>query len=182
MQLSLRRFLLFVVCLSLSLSAAWAQSRELRGKVTSSEDNKPIPGASIIVLGTARGTTADADGNYRIQANVGQTLRFSFIGNKSRDVIVGNAEVIDVTMQADDNQLNEVVVTALGVKQEKRALGYSVQEVKGNVIAETQRDNFLNALNGRVAGATITPTSGSPGASTSIILRGISSIGGNNQP
>ncbi len=182
MKPSLRKCLLFVVCLSLSLSAAWAQTRELRGKVTSSEDNKPIPGASIVVLGTARGTTADADGNYRVQANVGQTLRFSFIGNKSRDVVVGNAEVINVTMQADDNQLNEVVVTALGVKQEKRALGYSVQEVKGNVIAETQRDNFLNALNGRVAGATITPTSGNPGASTSITLRGISSIGGNNQP
>ncbi|MBO0948322.1 SusC/RagA family TonB-linked outer membrane protein [Fibrella forsythiae] len=182
MEQSLRRCLLFWLCLSLSISAALAQSRDIRGKVTSSEDNKPIPGASVIVLGTARGTTADADGNYRIQANVGQTLRFSFIGNKLRDVVVGNAEVIDVTMQADDNQLNEVVVTALGVKQEKRALGYSVQEVKGNVIAETQRDNFLNALNGRVAGASITPTSGNPGASTSITLRGISSIGGNNQP
>lgn len=134
------------------------------------------------MLGTARGTTADADGNYRIQANAGQTLRFSFIGNKSRDVVVGNTEVVDVAMEADNNQLNEVVVTALGQKVEKRALSYSVQEVKGNVIAETQRDNFLNALNGRVAGASITPTSGNPGASTSITLRGISSIGGNNQP
>ena len=135
-----------------------------------------------MVLGTSRGTTTDAEGNYRVQAEAGQTLRFSYIGTKSRDMAVGNATVIDLAMRADDNQLNEVIVTALGQRVEKRGLGYSAQEVKGEVLAETQRENFLNALNGRVAGASITPTSGNPGASTSIVLRGVSSIGGNNQP
>ncbi len=181
MKQLLQKFLL-PVYLCLSVTLGMAQNRELRGKITSSEDNRPVPGASIVVLGTARGTTADAEGNYRLQANVGQTLRVSFIGNKSRDVVVGNAEVIDIVLQADDNQLNEVVVTALGVKEKTRSLAYATQVVDGKVIAETQRDNFLNALNGRVAGASITPTSGNPGASTSITLRGISSIGGNNQP
>lgn len=132
--------------------------------------------------GTTRGTTTDGSGMYRIQASPGQTLRFSFIGTKGRDVSVGKSSVIDVTLSQEANALNEVVVTALGIKQEKRALGYAVQEVNGADLANTQRENFLNALNGRVAGASITPTSGNPGASTSIILRGISSIGGNNQP
>lgn len=160
----------------------WAQENTVTGRVTSAEDGSAIPGASVVVRGTTRGTTTDADGNYRIQASRGQTLRFSFIGTTSRDVAVASSNVINVSLTPEASTLNEVVVTALGVKQEKRALGYSIQEVKGNDLADTQRDNFLNALNGRVAGAMITPSSGNPGASTSIMLRGISSIGGNNQP
>lgn len=161
---------------------ALAQDRTVSGRVTSAEDNSPIPGASVVVRGTTRGTTTDASGNFRIQATRGQTLRISFIGTTTQDVVVGNSDVVNVSLKQEANALNEVVVTALGIKQEKRALGYSVQEVNGTDLAQTQRENFLNALNGRVAGAMITPTSGNPGASTSIMLRGISSIGGNNQP
>lgn len=182
MKQLLRRCLLFGLCLSLSVTAALAQNRDIRGKVTSSEDNKPVPGASIVVLGTSRGTTTDADGNYRVQANVGQTLRFSYIGNKLRDVVVGNAEVIDVALQADDNQLNEVVVTALGIQRERRQLGYAVAEVKGEDLANSQRDNFINALQGRVAGLQVGTSSGMPGASSGIQIRGVNSISGNNQP
>ncbi|MEZ0483108.1 SusC/RagA family TonB-linked outer membrane protein [Fibrella aquatica] len=182
MQQSLRRCLLFLFCLGLSLSAAWAQNRELRGKVTSSEDNKPIPGASIVVLGTSRGTTTDAEGNYRVQAATGQTLRFSYIGNKSRDVIVANSDVINMTLQADDNQLNEVVVTALGQSRKSRELGYSVPQLKGDDIANSQRDNFINALQGRVAGLQVGTSSGMPGASSGVQIRGVNSISGNNQP
>lgn len=173
----------FILLFSLTtLAGVFAQDRIITGRVTSADDNTPIPGASIVVRGTTRGTTTDADGNFRIQANQGQTLRVSFIGTATQDVPIGNASVIAVKLKPEANALNEVVVTALGIKQEKRALGYSVQEVKGTDLAQTQRENFLNSLNGRVAGAMITPTSGNPGASTSIMLRGISSIGGNNQP
>ena len=165
-----------------ALTGAHAQDRTITGKVTSAEDNTPIPGASVIVRGTTRGTTTDADGTFRIQANRGQTLRISFIGTATQDVSISNANVVNISLKSETNALNEVVVTALGIKQEKRALGYSVQEVKGSDLAQTQRENFLNSLNGRVAGAMITSTSGNPGASTSIMLRGISSIGSNNQP
>jgi TonB-linked SusC/RagA family outer membrane protein len=182
MQQSLRRYLLFVVLWGFSLGGVLAQTREIRGTITTAENNAPVPGASIVVLKTTRGTSADADGNYRIQAQEGETLRISFIGAKAQDVKVGKADVINVALEPDDNQLNEVVVTALGINAEKRSLTYAVQKVDGAEIAETQRENFLNALNGRVAGAQITPTSGAPGASSSITLRGISSIGGNNQP
>ncbi len=175
-------FLTFTVAVGLRAQNRPAAENFVTGKVTTAEDNSPIPGASVVVRGTTRGTTTDASGNFRIQANAGQTLRFSAIGTKGRDVAVGKESVINVTLTQEENALNEVVVTALGIKQEKRALGYAVQEVKGSVLAETQRDNFMNALNGRVAGAMITPSSGSPGASTSIMLRGVSSIGGNNQP
>ncbi|AQG80820.1 SusC/RagA family TonB-linked outer membrane protein [Spirosoma montaniterrae] len=181
MQLNLRCVLIVLLYL-VTLGGAYAQDRTITGRVTSSDDNQPIPGASVVVRGTTRGTTTDATGTFRIQATRGQTLRVSFIGTTTQDVVVGNADVLNVTLKQEANALNEVVVTALGIKQEKRALGYSVQEVNGSELAQTQRENFLNALNGRVAGAMITPTSGNPGASTSIMLRGISSIGGNNQP
>ncbi|NID10375.1 SusC/RagA family TonB-linked outer membrane protein [Fibrivirga algicola] len=182
MKQSLRTCLLFLVCLSLSLSAGWAQTRELRGKVSSSEDNKPIPGASVVVLGTSRGTTTDAEGNYRVQASAGQTLRFSYIGTKSKDVVIANSDVVNVSLQADDNQLNEVVVTALGISRKSRELGYAVTELKGDDIANSQRDNFINALQGRVAGLQVGTSSGMPGASSGIQIRGVNSISGNNQP
>lgn len=183
----LRRILLTLFLTATATFGLRAQNKPaaenfVTGKVTTAEDGSAIPGASVVVRGSTRGTTTDANGNFRIQANAGQTLRFSAIGTKGRDVQVGSASVITVILTQEENALNEVVVTALGIKQEKRALGYAVQEVKGSELAETQRDNFMNALNGRVAGAMITPTSGNPGASTSIMLRGISSIGGNNQP
>jgi TonB-linked SusC/RagA family outer membrane protein len=186
MTFSLRRLLYMLVVLGSCVFSAYAQNAGtpdnfITGKVTSAEDGTPIPGASVIVKGTTRGTNTEPDGSFRIQAAKGQTLRVSFIGTKTIEVPVG-ASVMNVQLTAEAGTLNEVVVTALGIKQEKRALGYAIQEVKGTDIADTQRDNFLNALNGRIAGASITPSSGSPGASTSIMLRGISSIGGNNQP
>lgn len=182
MEQSLRRFLLLVVVFSLSLGLAMAQNREIRGKITSAEDNSPVPGASVVVLGTSRGTTADADGNFRIQANAGQTLRISFIGNKSRDVVVGTTDVINVSLAPEAGNLNEVVVTALGIKREKRQLGYATAEVKGDELAASQRDNYINALQGRVAGLQVATSSGMPGSSSTVLIRGVNSISGNNQP
>lgn len=181
MQALVRSTFLLLLGLAM-LTTAYAQDRSITGKVTSAEDNNPIPGASVIVRGTTRGTTTDATGAYRIQAQKGQSLRISFIGTTTQDVAVGNSDVLNVSLKAEANALNEVVVTALGIKQERRSLGYAVTEVKGDQLAETQRENFLTSLQGRVPGLQMSTTSGLPGASVQIQLRGVNSIGGDNSP
>jgi TonB-linked SusC/RagA family outer membrane protein len=173
---------LFLLLLVLLRPDAWAQDRTITGRVTSQGDNDPIPGASVVVLGTSRGTTTDVNGTFQIQADRGQVLRISFIGATSQDVTVGNATALNISLAQETNALNEVVVTALGIKREKRQLGYAVTEVGGQDLAQTQRDNFLNALQGRVAGVQVATTSGLPGSSSQVIIRGINSLSGNNQP
>jgi TonB-linked SusC/RagA family outer membrane protein len=179
------RLRLRAAVLSLLLGLSWlgsvAQDRLISGKVIDS-DGSPLPGASVQVKGTNRGTTTNSTGTYQLNAGPGATLVFSMIGMARQEVRVGNQSTINITLAAEAGELGEVVVTALGIKQEKRALGYSVSEVNGQEIAQTQRDNFVNGLQGRVAGVTVTGTSGMPGASSSIVIRGINSISGNNQP
>ena len=175
------RSIAFLFCLCLSLSA-WAQDRTLTGVVSNAADGTGLPGVSIVVKGQTRGTTTDQDGKYTLAVPANSTLIFSYIGFVRNEVAVGNSSVINVKLQEDDNSLNEVVVTALGVKQEKRSLGYNVQEVKGETILNAQRDNFMLGLQGRVAGLQMTPTSGQAGGSVVIQLRGAGSIGNSNQP
>lgn len=167
----------FLICLQVM-----AQQKTITGKVLD-EDRLPLPGASIRIKGATGGSTSSSDGVYSIKASVGQTLVFSFIGTISQEIKVGTDNTIDIVMKSDANQLSEVQITgALGIKDAKRALGTSSQSVKGTEVAQTQRENFINGLQGRVAGLTVNSTSGVPGASSSIILRGISSINSNNQP
>jgi len=167
----------FGVCLT-----TWAQDRLITGKVTSSSDNSVLPGVSIVVKGTSKGTTTDANGEFKVSTPSNATLIFSYIGYIRQEVKVGSSNTINVSLENDENILNEVVVTALGVKQEKRALGYAVQEVKGQDLLDSQRDNFMMGLQGRVAGLQMTPTSGTAGGSAVIQLRGAGSIGNSNQP
>ncbi|QIP12318.1 SusC/RagA family TonB-linked outer membrane protein [Spirosoma aureum] len=181
MQSLIRSLVLLLVGLSV-LVEAYAQDRVVTGKVTSATDGAVLPGANIQVKGTSRGTTTDGNGNYKIAVGSNSSLVISLIGMVSQTVEVGSRDQINVSLLESSSELNEVVVTALGIKQEKRALGYSVGEVKGTDISNAQRDNFLVGMQGRVAGLTMTTTSGTPGASASIQLRGASSIGGNNQP
>ena len=187
MMFCLRKLLMMLVLLGAFAFRANAQvGRDpggfITGTVTSAEDGTPIPGASIVVKGTSRGTNSDASGNFRIQANAGQSLRISFIGTQTKDVTVGNATTLTVKLAQEAGTLNEVVVTALNINVEKRQLGYAVTEVKGEDLANSQRDNFMNALQGRVAGLQVGTSSGMPGASSGIIIRGVNSISGNNQP
>ena len=177
----LQRSFALLVGLGLSLQLV-AQDRAIAGKIANAADNSPLPGVSVVLKGTTRGTTTDIDGSYKINVATGQTLIFSYIGYVRREVTVGNQSVLNLEMESDDNTLNEVVVTALGVKQEKRALGFAVQEVKGSEILNAQRDNFMLGLQGRVAGLQMTPTSGTAGGSAVIQLRGAGSIGNSNQP
>lgn len=171
-----------LVVFAVAISSHGQDAGFITGQVLSAEEGTAIPGASVVVTGTSRGTTTDKNGEFRVQASRGQTLRVSFIGTKTQDVAVGNASTITVRLAQEANSINEVVVTALGIQREKRQLGYAVTEVKGEDLANSQRDNFLNAMQGRIAGVQVGPSSGMPGASSSVIIRGVNSISGNNQP
>lgn len=160
-----------------------AQERTVSGRVTSSEDGSPLPGVNVVLKGTATGTVTDVSGTYRINIpESGGTLVFSFIGLSSLEVEVGERSVVDVQMTQDVTQLGEVVVTAVGIEREKKALGYSVETVSGNKVQQVSEPDPLRALSGKVPGVTITGSSGAPGSSTRINIRGNSSLLNNNQP
>lgn len=177
-----KKLLLVSLGCFLLLANVFAQQKIITGKVTSSDDGLPVPGVSIKIKGTQKVTQTNAAGSYSIQAKSGDVLIFSYIGMDAQENSVGTAAVLNVILRAGNKSLNEVIVTAFGITREKKALGYSAQTIKGSDIAQTQRENFLNALQGRVAGATITPTTGLPGSSATMIIRGGVSLDGDNQP
>ena len=152
----------------------------VKGKVTDSAD-EPLAGASVQIQGTNQGVITNADGNYTITTKQGAMLQFSYIGCKLQTVKVTKAQ-INVQMEEDANMLNEVVVTEFGLKRVQRGIGSSVQKVTADEIAESGRDNFITALQGRVSGMNVVSSSGAPGASTQVTLRSITSLSGSNQP
>src|SRR2546421_4896664 len=177
----LKRLLSAMATALLVSVSAFSQQVTLKGTVTSSIDNAPLPGVTITIKGSKRGTVTDADGHFSISANKGDVLQFSYLGSRTQEVRVGDNPTINVRLTAAEKVLDEVVV-AMDLKRNPRELGYSVQKVTGKEIAETQRENFVNSLQGRVAGLTIIPTNGQAGASSSIILRGFNSLSLSNQP
>jgi TonB-linked SusC/RagA family outer membrane protein len=178
-----KHLLIFLLLVNCCASQVMAQTRTITGTVTSAADNLTIPGATVRIKGTTTAVSTDNNGKYSINAATGQVLVYSFIGNTTAERTVGDQSVIDVILQTDVRSLQEVsITTGFGVKQDKRDLTSSVQVIKGSAVQATQRENFVTALQGRVAGANITSTSGQPGASASIVLRGITSIGASNQP
>lgn len=163
----------------LTLSTS-AQTITVTGRVLSGDN--PVPSASVVVKGKRTGTKTDANGSFTIVANRGDVLQISGVGYTSQEVRVTGSSV-DVSLQSAASVLEEVsIVTAMDIRKNPRELGYSVQTVKGSDIAETQRENFVNGLQGRVAGLTVVPTSGAAGGSTGIVLRGFNTLSGNNQP
>ena len=160
---------------------ALAQQKTVTGKVTG-EGSVPISGVSIVIQGTRLGTLSGSDGSWSIRAEVGQVLQFKIIGTVPAERTVGAADVINVQLRKVALALDAVVVTALGQASRQRELGTAQQTVQGAAIAQTQRENFINALQGRVAGVEVTSSSGVPGASSSITIRGVSSISSSNQP
>lgn len=168
--------------MSALISQAWAQ-RTVTGTVTSAVDGEGLPGVTVRVEGTTAGVTTDFEGNYRLQVPEGEnTLVFSFVGFTSEQVEIGNRSVVDVVLQEDVQQLQEVVVTALGIEREERALGYAVQEIGGEEIAQARETNIVSSLSGKVAGVQISGNQGGMGGSARILIRGANSITGNNQP
>ncbi len=180
----MRNFLstLCLVGAMLTCLVSHAQDRVLKGKVLD-KDGAPLPGTSIVIKGSDRGTSASSTGEFSLSAPPSATtLVFSFIGYKPQEMAIGAQTSFSITMVEDASILNEVVVTALGIAREKKALGYSVQEVSGKQMTQARTTNFVNALAGKVAGVQITGSNGAPGASSRILIRGTSSIGSNNQP
>jgi TonB-linked SusC/RagA family outer membrane protein len=172
---------ILTLLLAFVVQLTFAQEKTISG-VVSDGSGLPLPGATVLIKGTTSGTSSDFDGNYSIQAAQGSTLVFSFVGYTTKEMAVGASNSINVTLQEDAQALEEVVVTALGIKREEKALGYSVQSIKGEGLTEARESNISNALSGKVAGVQVTGTSGSVGASSRIVLRGNSSITGNNEP
>lgn len=165
----------------LVLNFSFAQQARVTGKV-SDVNNEPLPGATVLVKGTSRGTVTDVDGTYTIQAGSGETLVFSFVGFETKEFAVGASSIINITL-SEGVALNEIVVTALGVERETKALGYSVQAVDGSQFTEARETNVINSLSGRVAGVQITNSSSGIGGSTRVTIRGESSLNINaNQP
>ncbi|ACU58957.1 SusC/RagA family TonB-linked outer membrane protein [Chitinophaga pinensis] len=177
----LHRTAVILLLVLLGLQGAQAQDNKVSGVVTARSDAQRIPGVIITVKGKNRGTNTDADGKYSIVANPNDTLHFSFIGYGAVDQVVGTNKVLNVGLESTESKLNEVVVTALGISREKRSLGYAVQELKSKDIADAKETNLVNALAGKIAGVTVTNSQGNMGSSR-IIIRGETSIAGNNQP
>ncbi|NEU09247.1 SusC/RagA family TonB-linked outer membrane protein [Flavihumibacter sp. R14] len=160
-----------------------AQTRQVSGLVTAQEDGLPLPGVSVRVPGSNTGTTTSADGRYSINVPAGtNSLQFSFIGYATQEASIPAANVLNVVLITDTKQLGEVVVTALGISRERKSLGYSATQVNSAEINKASPANIVGGLQGKVAGVDISTTSGAPGGSSKVVLRGFSSIAGNNQP
>jgi TonB-linked SusC/RagA family outer membrane protein len=180
----MRKFaVLMAFLIAVGMSSAFAQTRTVSGKVTSSQDGMGIPGVTVVVKGTTIGAITDLDGKYQINVRPEhRTLVFSYISMRTVEVTLSNQNVINVTMEPDVFQIDEVVVTAIGVSRESKALGYAVQSVGSDAIVRSAATNPINALSGKVAGVQITNSSGAAGASSFMTIRGTASITGNNQP
>nr|WP_121270237.1 SusC/RagA family TonB-linked outer membrane protein [Pedobacter schmidteae] len=177
-----KKLLMLFLGIALLTTQVIAQQITVTGKVTSAADGLPLPGVSVKIKGKSGGTTTDAQGRYSIEAANNDVLAFSFIGMTAQELPINGAKVLNVKLVEDSRILHEVAVTAFGVKQEVRSLGFSTQNVKAQELVESQQPNVVNALQGKVAGVQITNSSGAAGASANIMIRGGSSLSGNNQP
>jgi len=176
-----RRILLILGFCSILLPT-FAQSKVVRGKIVDGS-NEPIVGATVKVEGTTTGTITDFNGVYSLTVNPKSTLSISYVGFKTGQEVVGSRTEINVTLIEDAKMLQEtVVIGEFGIKRVERSVGAAVQNIKGSDIAESGRQNFINSLQGRVAGVNITASSGSPGASSTVVFRAPTSISGNNSP
>lgn len=149
-----------------------AQPKTVTGYVTDAGSNEPLPAANVIIKNTTVGVATDARGYYSINVTEGQILVFSLVGYTAQEFTVGASNKIDVSLSPDVQALGEVVITALGIKKEKKALGYSVQDLKSDEIQKNKQTNLINTLAGKVAGVNITQSSGSAGSGSTIIIRG----------
>lgn len=168
--------------LALTLSAS-AQNRTVKGIVISGDDEEPVVGASVMVVGTQLGANTDLDGKFVI-ANVPQSaksLRVSYVGMTSQEVPITKGE-IRIVLGLNSEILDEVVVTALGISRSEKSLGYSATQVSAKEIESAQTNNVMQALQGKVAGLQIQETSSAPGAAPNVNIRGLGSINGSNQP
>ena len=149
--------------------------------VVSDPDGLPLPGATVLVQNTTTGVTTDFDGNFSINVSEGQSLEFSFVGYETSAIVVGSGNVINVSLSLG-NQLDEVIVTSLGITREKRALGYAVSEVDNSQIESRASGDVARVLSGKASGVQVTNQGGISGSGTSVVIRGLSTFSSSNQP
>lgn len=180
MKAKLNFHLTLVLSMLLSLGVTYAQSKQIKGVVTD-QSGLPLLGATVIVQGTTNGTSTDFDGKYVITAELNDILVFSSVGYEDKKVTVGSSDTINVTLE-EGTLLDAVVITALGITRDEKSLGYSAQSVSGEDLSATRSSNALSSLSGNVAGVQITAPSSSLGGSTRILMRGVTSLTGENRP
>lgn len=177
----MKKFTFILLCLIIGISTVVAQNTKVAGSVISADDGLPVIGASIVVKGTMVGTVTDYDGNFTLEVpSNGKVLIVSYVGMLTQEVPV--SPNVRVVLKSDTQNLDEVVVTAMGISKEKKALGYAVQDVKGDKLTQAANSNLAGALQGKVSGLDIKPSSGMPGASSQITIRGARSFSGDNTP
>ena len=174
--------IVLIMLLTMVANVGFAQS-EVTGKIVSSDDGSPMPFVSVTVKGSSEMTSSGVDGSYKISIpSEDAVLVFSFMGYITEEVAVGNRSVVNVELAPEAQSLDEAVVTALGISREKKALGYAMQEVKGEEMTKARQANAISMLQGKVAGLQITSVGGSIGGSSRVVMRGVKSVLGNNQP
>ena len=175
-----------IILSTLILLMSWvsiAQNRTITGIVSTFEDEQTLPGVTVMIKGTATGTTTDFEGRYKLTGVVQATvLVFSFVGYIPQEIIVGEQQMINVALKSDIQKLEGVVVTALGVKRQKREIGYSTEVVNTDDIVRSSSSNVINAIVGRTAGVMVTQSNGVEGGTSRITIRGNNNLTGNNQP
>ncbi len=175
------RKILLVGILLACFGLSYAQTINITGQISTKEDNSNLPGVSVAVKGTSKGVTTDVDGKYKISVNKGDALLFSFIGFSSQTVIVGNQSVINLQLKADPSQLEEVVVTAQGIRKNVREIGYAYSKVNTDDITVGRSPQLAQALSGKVTGLAVYNVNNSVDPSVKIVLRGFRSLTGNNE-
>ncbi|PSR56418.1 SusC/RagA family TonB-linked outer membrane protein [Adhaeribacter arboris] len=176
-------FYLLVIWMGvLQATALNAQTRQITGTVVSSKDQKPVIGATVLVKNTQNGTTTDPEGRFSLNAPENSTLVVSFIGYNNREIPVGNQTQLTISLEESTQALEEVVVTALGIKRESKKLGYATATVNTEQLTTTRTTNVGNSLVGKVAGLNVQAPPTGAGGSSKIRIRGQSSFGGNNSP
>jgi TonB-linked SusC/RagA family outer membrane protein len=173
------RFLCYFAFLFISTTVF---SQQINGTVTSTKEGDPLPGVSIVVKGSNVGTSSDADGKFSIAAKAGNTLIFSYVGFKPKEINLGSQTMLNVGLDEDSQILDEVVVTALGIKKESKKLGYATTTVNAEALTENRSPNFVNTLQGKIAGVNISALGTGPAGSSKIRIRGQSSFSGQNTP
>lgn len=174
-----KRLMTFIACLFLSLGMALAQT-QVSGKVTSAEDGEPVIGASIKVAGTNTGTVTDVDGNFSLNVPAGAKLEVTYLGMLPQTVKAG--QKMKIVLEADNKTLDEVVVTAMGISRDKKALGYASQKLGSEDLNIAGTSSLASAMQGKLTGVDIRQSSGAPGASSQIVIRGARSFSGDNTP
>ena len=171
---------ILTLLLAFVIQISFAQQKNVTGTV-SNTDGMSLVGATVIISGTSNGTTTDFDGNFSIKSSVGDVLKISYLGYADQFATVNDTNNIIVVMQANDSQLDEVVITALGISRDKKSIGYASQQVGGDAVSTVKVDNIASSLSGKVSGVQI-KTNNNFGGSANFLIRGVSSLTGNNQP